>query len=653
MTAQIDGAIERAIHRKLRRPEIYDPHELACIGSLWIEFAKTLKGIEYVPNIEVLRIFDGCVDDFGVVVRLSSLEVLAVTRSTLASLDELASANTLVDCQFQCNLITELSPLERLPNLGFLYVQGNPLSPESYHEVIPKLQERGVRVKYSNEEEWALCRELWERDPRATYGVASGTSEQQLIVPEVSCARGQPFCASISPEDLRRELDNPDFDAVEVVERYMPQPFTAEGHREKADAAGAHQWIDASELDADEKKLMHGFVDRFDDLLFVREDDEILDERADSCGHYWRPWPPTTSGQRERLAAIPGWFRRYRKTLAFARPSADEEAQACVSFSRLQDEAVDTLIAKNEFNLGAVGAASYDVQMSVVDRHKVMPIGWGGEDNAWALGVAMGDGTDDKVYVFRAADSFAWDFDPRRHVAFESIGQMFAAVDKIRSASTCETQVCSLDVSPWYGEEPPEVDFDLSAHRIAQNATRARQHIEASDLDAPTQQALVDFVDGFESLGFVREDEAALEYWEVCNQTRFPAWYRQLRQVLAFPRVTHNKLWVRFSAFEDGWSGFPGVDGFEIHAPRVWDVGTRRRLVDEHGVVTIGHAIHYEMVIRVGDAADGRIYFFDTSEFGEENFDPCGSVAFTSAAQMFERIRAVELVSNKVIRRRK
>ncbi len=58
------------------------------------------------------------------------------------------------------------------------------------------------------------------------------------------------------------------------------------------------------------------------------------------------------------------------------------------------------------------------------------------------------------------------------------------------------------------------------------------------------------------------------------------------------------------------------------------------------------------MVIRVGDAADGRIYFFDTSEFREENFDPCGSVAFTSAAQMFERIRAVELVSNKVIRRR-
>ncbi|HEY9328471.1 MAG TPA: hypothetical protein VIS09_09590 [Streptomyces sp.] len=53
------------------------------------------------------------------------------------------------------NKIQDLRPLLQC-NLGILDVAGNPLSEESYFEVIPKLVERGCKISCSQVREWRV-----------------------------------------------------------------------------------------------------------------------------------------------------------------------------------------------------------------------------------------------------------------------------------------------------------------------------------------------------------------------------------------------------------------------------------------------------------------------------------------------------------------
>ncbi|MCF2533124.1 hypothetical protein [Yinghuangia soli] len=153
MEPQVREGLERARLRQRLRGRGTE-----AITDLRISNAASLNGVRNFPALEVL-ILDGC-DPVSLagLPRMDQLISLTVQDSGLRDLDGIDRFANLSVLTVQRNLLHDLGPLLAC-NATNIAVSGNPLSRQSYEEILPELAARGVRVSADEPREWQLtCR---------------------------------------------------------------------------------------------------------------------------------------------------------------------------------------------------------------------------------------------------------------------------------------------------------------------------------------------------------------------------------------------------------------------------------------------------------------------------------------------------------------
>lgn len=203
----MDKQLARAIRVAVRHTQTPTEDELRTIEKLHVLRARDLSGLESCTSMRHL-VLSGCDPvSFQTLTGMRDLEVAIVEYCGLKRLDGVEElSDSFLYLKAPNNSIEDLSPLLDCPGLNRLEVQGNPLSEQSYLEVLPRLRSRGVQVFASGEREWRLTRRLHEIGlPFSYYHSDEG---HQLCRPGLSYtdwpATGHPI---IDPDDLERLID--------------------------------------------------------------------------------------------------------------------------------------------------------------------------------------------------------------------------------------------------------------------------------------------------------------------------------------------------------------------------------------------------------------------------------------------------------------
>lgn len=160
MNVRLDPAIEQAIVDKVGHAPPTTAAERESITALSILHARDLSELAQYQALRTLLLI-GC-DPVSLtsLAGLDSLVVMQVQWSALTDLVGVADLPSLLRIAAPANLIEDLTPLLDGPKLSELDVVGNPLSDESYREILPELERRGWRISSSDEREWQLIRRM-------------------------------------------------------------------------------------------------------------------------------------------------------------------------------------------------------------------------------------------------------------------------------------------------------------------------------------------------------------------------------------------------------------------------------------------------------------------------------------------------------------
>lgn len=130
------------------------------IQELTIQHARDLTGVERCGGLTMLNLLGCGTVDIKVISRLTSLNSLVINDSGLTSLDGMGDL-PLIQFSINRNLVTDLTPLLDLRNVQNLDAIGNPLTVESYEEVLPELRGRGMYITASERSEWELTARMY------------------------------------------------------------------------------------------------------------------------------------------------------------------------------------------------------------------------------------------------------------------------------------------------------------------------------------------------------------------------------------------------------------------------------------------------------------------------------------------------------------
>jgi hypothetical protein len=161
MSQEFDSAVAEALESAVGHALPLGDAEWRKIKTLTIQHARDLTGIERCAEITMLLLLGCDAVDITMISRLTSLKSLVVTDSGLTSLDNMGDL-PLMQVDISRNLVTDLAPLLDLRNVQSLYTIGNPLTVESYDEVLPELRSRGVYITASERSEWGLTLRMQE-----------------------------------------------------------------------------------------------------------------------------------------------------------------------------------------------------------------------------------------------------------------------------------------------------------------------------------------------------------------------------------------------------------------------------------------------------------------------------------------------------------
>ncbi|MEU3218212.1 hypothetical protein [Streptomyces sp. NPDC006971] len=159
MTSSLDPAVSKAIARATGHEPPHRDEEYKRIQDLHIRHSRDLTGIDRCTSLEILVLVACDPVDTDQLSTLGALNLLRVRDSGLESVSGLSSLSIL-SCYTPRNLIQDVTPLMSISRLRNLDLTGNPLSEDSYHQLIPQLSARGCRVIMSDEFEWSLTRHL-------------------------------------------------------------------------------------------------------------------------------------------------------------------------------------------------------------------------------------------------------------------------------------------------------------------------------------------------------------------------------------------------------------------------------------------------------------------------------------------------------------
>lgn len=158
---EIDPAVEKAITKRVGRSLPWTDTELDTVTNLHISHARDLSGLLRCPNLRILLLIGCDPVKLESLTALSSIVSLTVEDSTLRSLNGVTEF-PLYTLDLSFNFLSDLTPALRVEPLKRINVTGNPISPDSYHSVIPELRSRGIDVTASGETEWELTNLLHE-----------------------------------------------------------------------------------------------------------------------------------------------------------------------------------------------------------------------------------------------------------------------------------------------------------------------------------------------------------------------------------------------------------------------------------------------------------------------------------------------------------
>jgi hypothetical protein len=192
---------------------------------------RCLADLVHLPNIERLKCEWSCAEDYSPVAGIGpSLFKVKLNCSTVSKIEFLCDCPSIARLQLRFNHIEDLSPLlehENLENMS-IDVRGNPLTEESFYEVLPALEERASYVNSINEQAWKLQRRMWEAGHSASYGHIAGRIHNEMVVQSLACRLGEKVRFEISPEALERELSVDGADVEAIARKYWTPPYSRE-----------------------------------------------------------------------------------------------------------------------------------------------------------------------------------------------------------------------------------------------------------------------------------------------------------------------------------------------------------------------------------------------------------------------------------------
>jgi hypothetical protein len=222
-----DKQVDLALARAIGHTEPYTVEELVRISQLIIHNARNISVLANCTQL-VSLVLVGCeIDDLEPIKDLRRLTTLEVKYSSLHDIEALRDLEQIMILFLPCNRIETITALLGLSQLSMLSLVGNPLSPHSYYEVLPRIPMAlpepffPGEKEFSAEEEWQLTLELQQRGMPACYYRRDG--QYYLCIPGLSIT-SQPETghARLNPGQLRAELAKPDPDLLTIYRTYQP-----------------------------------------------------------------------------------------------------------------------------------------------------------------------------------------------------------------------------------------------------------------------------------------------------------------------------------------------------------------------------------------------------------------------------------------------
>lgn len=209
----MDPAIAEAVARRIffdtgvrDTPPPYGEPQLAGIEHLTVKHARDLSGLAAFPNLKILTL-KGCDPvRLDVLAGVATLRMLNIDCSAIEDLSVVPRIPSLRDLKVRNGFVRDLSPLLEFELPPHLDATGNPLTEESYRDVVAALREKGVSVKVSDERAWRLTLRLHEASLPFSYYRNHGS---HLLCRPGLARTDRPEAAhpKIGPDELEALLD--------------------------------------------------------------------------------------------------------------------------------------------------------------------------------------------------------------------------------------------------------------------------------------------------------------------------------------------------------------------------------------------------------------------------------------------------------------
>ncbi len=623
-----DPGLTESIARDIGAPPPFRKETLEQIDLLIVERARSLEGICTLKNLKKLSVVKTPLKTLSFLQQCRQLKRLTVRESLLEDISETRLLSVCNTFEFIRSRVRDLTPLLDAESGMIFNLRGNPLSDESYRDILPRLEEGALEVTFDTEDIWQLNRRLDEQGVPAAFSAHHEDGHRLVpLTDDLQFDQKEFVYAVISPNELAAELDKSEIDLAGLIERYRPQPnakTTVWDTREFGGVDEVRGWVQGAKLDSDLEASLSSFVGRFEDATFVRESDELLEDFAWSRG-------PARHEVNWMKIEFPDWLKTWRKTLAWA------EADAQLSCFMVADPKLPASLEHHgalAFTVRPFGRNNSDFAQALINRHHAYPIGYAGPNSQFALAVDLRNSTDDTIYIFRTDEVYRWDFSPFEHRLFEGVAAMFDAVDELGDADGCAASEL--------GDTPPKVEFELDAHLDSGDAKQAKGWIAQAGLPERLAAALANFADGFPQLTFVRDTEASLQYYEVLNGAKLPEWYRHVRKTLGFAQSDGRPVELLFG----GWTSMQN-EPFRFGPGQIYyDMG--RKLIDEYDQYPVLASPQYFLSINLNERDDQVVYWCDVDEVDRRALSK--TPKFSSLAELFDEVTALQ-ISGETIER--
>jgi hypothetical protein len=267
---------------------------------------------------------------------------------------------------------------------------GNPWDSGSWSYLQSECGQTNMFVELPVEDDWKLCRALWEKD-EACFGVVAG-SASFLVRPGLPKLTQHAFDALAVPAAaIRQEMHAADFSVAKMFSEYASRVVAPESldlfelahARTLGKAAQAEQWIAAAALPDDDKAALTAFVGRFPGVTFYKASEALIQREAKGDKH-----------------TLPSWYRTQRATLDGWLPNAASSTIRFAGYELSSSPRADRA-GSLSFYLGLYPHAS-EVEAKLLAAGFVN-VGMCAEDPEIYLAMRL-DGADRQIYDYHFED---------------------------------------------------------------------------------------------------------------------------------------------------------------------------------------------------------------------------------------------------------